>query len=399
MPRPGRKLLASGSGRCNITHEGPIADFLGHYGGAGRFLKKSLYAFTNEDLASWLEERGIALETEEGGKMFPASRRATDILGALLEECELRDARISTEARVVSAKCEEGSYFVEAEGADGSRSAYGAPILAIATGGRSYPATGSSGEGYALARALGHSIAEPRPALSPVALRDTVICALAGLSFEALPFVIRRGGKKAGTGRGDLLVTHEGLSGPGILDASRGFEQGDVLELDFSGLGYEGFRAELSARVAASPRSLARTVLAESGLPKRLAELICSLAGLGEGARCSELRREARDEMARLASAFTAEIAEVGGFDRAMATAGGVSLAEVDPSTMASRASPGLFFAGEVLDYDGDTGGYNLQAAFSTADAAARALAAAAKRAASEGRARSPALRLDHDQP
>ncbi len=378
MPRPGLKLLASGSGRCNLSHSGPIGDFLGHYGSAGRFLKKSLYAFTNEDLALWLRERGVALEAEEGGKLFPASRRASDVLGVLVDECERNGARVIAGARAVEARREGGAFAVETLAQDGSREAYGAPFLALAAGGRSYPGTGSTGDGYALARALGHAIVDPRPALAPVALRDTAICALAGLSFESLAFSIRRGGRKIDETRGDLLITHEGLSGPGILDASRGFEPGDILELDFSGLGLERFKAALDSRIAASPRALARTAMADLGLPRRLAELACSLAGLPEEARCSDLRREAREAMARTAAAFPAEIKAVGGFEKAMVTAGGVSLGEVDGSSMESRIAEGLYFAGELLDYDGDTGGYNLQAAFSTAEAAARAMAQAA---------------------
>jgi predicted Rossmann fold flavoprotein len=210
-------------------------------------------------------------------------------------------------------------------------------------------------------------------------LRDPALCVLAGLSFEALAFAIRRGGKKIGASRGDLLITHEGLSGPGILDASRGLEPGDVLELDFSGLGLEGFRAALASRVSAAPRSLVRTVLADAGLPKRLAELICDLVGRSveyfrEDTRCAELRCDARDAMAVMATAFPAEVGALGGFEKAMVTAGGVGLDEVDSGSMASRIVEGLYFAGEILDYDGDTGGYNLQAAFSSADAAARAM-------------------------
>lgn len=380
MPRPGRKLLVSGSGRCNVTHEGPIEDFLGRYGGKGRFLKKALYAFTNESLASWLGERGVELVAEAGGKLFPASGKAADIVRVLLDECGRQGISIATGARADSVRLDDGVFAVEAAEAPGGSTSYRGPRLAIAAGGCSYPGTGSSGEGYALARGLGHSIVAPRPALTPVALRDPALCALAGLSFENLGFSLRRGGKRIGRFRGDVLVTHRGLSGPGILDSSRGLESGDILELDFAGLGFEAFRAGFASCVAGSPRSLVRTVLSEpglpeTGLPRRLAELVCALAGLSPETRCSDLKRDARDAIARMATEFPAEIAGLGGFDEAMATAGGISLDEVDPGTMGSRLVPGLCFAGEVLDYDGDTGGFNLQAAFSTADAAARSIA------------------------
>lgn len=381
MAKPGRKLLASGGGACNITHRGEIGDFLDRYGERGRFLKKALYGFSNENLEAWLRERGIALEADEGGKLFPVSRRAADILGVLLTECERNGVSVVVGARAATLRREDGLFAIETAGPDGSAATYRAPFIAIASGGRSYPGTGSEGDGYALAQALGHSIVEPRPALSPVTVRDWALGELSGIGFEGLSFAIRRGAKVIGRSRGDVLITREGLSGPGILDASRGVEPGDTLELDFSGIGLEAFRADLSARIASSPRALVRTVLCEragggTGLPRRFAELICALAGCGEEERCAQLRREAREAIARSACEFPARIASVGGFDKAMATAGGVSLSEVEPATMASRLAEGLYFAGEVLDYDGDTGGFNLQAAFSTADAASRAIAA-----------------------
>ncbi len=376
MAKPGRKLLASGGGACNITHRGEIGEFLGRYGGKGRFLKKALFGFTNADLEAWLGERGIALEAEEGGKLFPVSRRASDILGVLLAECSRYGASIVVGARVSALRREDGLFAVETAGPEGSAATYRAPFVAIASGGRSYPGTGSDGEGYALALALGHSIVEPKPALSPVSVNDWALRELSGIGFENLSYAIRRGARLIGRSRGDVLITREGLSGPGVLDASRGFEPGDVLELDFSGRGLEAFRSELASRVAAAPRALTRTIVGETGLPRRLAELVCSLAGCGKEERCAALTREEREAIARSTCEFPARIASVGGFDKAMATAGGVSLREVEPSTMASRLAEDLYFAGEVLDYDGDTGGFNLQAAFSTADAAARAIAA-----------------------
>ena len=348
MAKPGRKLLASGGGACNITHRGEIGEFLGRYGGKGRFLKKALFGFTNADLEAWLGERGIALEAEEGGKLFPVSRRASDILGVLLAECSRYGASIVVGARVSALRREDGLFAVETAGPEGSAATYRAPFVAIASGGRSYPGTGSDGEGYALALALGHSIVEPKPALSPVSVNDWALRELSGIGFENLSYAIRRGARLIGRSRGDVLITREGLSGPGVLDASRGFEPGDVLELDFSGRGLEAFRSELASRVAAAPRALTRTIVGETGLPRRLAELVCSLAGCGKksAARLSRARSGRRSP---IDCEFPARIASVGGFDKAMATAGGVSLREVEPSTMASRLAEDLYFAGEVL--------------------------------------------------
>ena len=168
MPKAGRKLLASGSGQCNVTHQGSVGDFLGHYGGAGRFLKKALHAFSNEDLAAWLAERGVSLESEEGGKLFPASRRAGDVLNVLLSECTGRGVTVTTDARVTALRRagrevggggdsgdSETGFQVEAQAADGSPMSFRSDLVALAAGGRSYPGTGSSGDGYRLAGSLG----------------------------------------------------------------------------------------------------------------------------------------------------------------------------------------------------------------------------------------------------
>jgi predicted Rossmann fold flavoprotein len=384
-PRPGRKLLASGSGRCNISHAGKPEDFLDRYGGKGRFLKKALYGFTNAELAAWLAQRGLSLEAEEGGKLFPASRRALDVLELLLAECASQGVVPRLGARVASVERMSGGFELRAEVAGEGATILRAPLVAIATGGTSYPATGSAGEGYALAESLGHRIAPPRPALAPVIARGFALGSLAGVSFSGLPFAIRRGGRIAARASGDVLITHVGLSGPGILDASRGIEAGDLLELDFSLIGPEAFRAAFMACASGSPRGLVRNALSEAGLPRRMAELFCSIAGLGAEAACADLGRAPREGLLRLATACPVEVDRLGGFDEAMATAGGVELSEVSPSTMESRIAPGLYFAGEVLDYDGDTGGFNLQAAFSTADLAARSISRAMAGLASTG--------------
>jgi predicted Rossmann fold flavoprotein len=373
-PRPGRKLLASGSGQCNITHAGPVDSFLGRYGGAGRFLRKALYAFSNADLEAWFLERGLAFVAEEDGKVFPSTRRAGDVLSLLLAECRRSGVAIRADCRVVAAARVEGGFSLEASSAGGA-AALRSRFLALATGGASYPATGSTGDGYAIAASLGHGLVPPRPSLSPVSIRGFALGELAGISFADAPFALRRSGKVAWRRRGDILITREGLSGPGILDASRELAAGDAIELDFSALGAERLAEVFAARVASAPRSLVRNALASSGLPSRLAEKLCALAGIEGDLPCSRLKKSGRDEVLRLATAFPVVIDRVAGFDRAMATAGGVPLDEVDPATMESRIAPGLYFSGELLDLDGDSGGFNMQAAFSTAAAAARAMA------------------------
>jgi hypothetical protein len=366
---PGRKLLISGSGRCNITHDGDIRAFLDRYGGAGRFLRPALLGFTNRDLIAFFEERGLSMTTLEGGKVFPATQRSRDVLAVLLAECEARGVEIAGGKTVTSIeKSDEG--FIVACGNDIHRSRF----LVIATGGRSYPATGSSGDGYSFSEAFGHTIVEVGPALAPVRIRGYPFADLAGISLPGARVSIFRG-KKVKEGAGDVLFTHDGLSGPGILDLSREIRAGDVLRVWFAG---ERRREEmdnwlLERSQKDGPRNL-RLVLAEMEIPARLAARVLEVLQIPQDLKCASMTRRMRVDLSDHLSGFPFVVEAVGGFDSAMATRGGVDLREIDPKTMESRLVSGLYFAGEVLDVDGDSGGYNLQAAFSTGALAGRSI-------------------------
>lgn len=376
---PCRKLLVAGSGQCNLTHAGPIEDFAEHYGGGGkpgvvvRFLKPSLLEFSNTDLLDWFRARGLDFEEEEGGKVFPVTRKATSVLDILLSEAKRLGVEIRGEHRVMSLAKANASFVIGT-----SHESITADSVLVATGGASYPVTGSSGDGYTLVAALGHTVVAPRPALSPVYVVDFRLGSVAGLSFKGAGLAVRRNGKKLSSRVGDILITHKGVSGPLVLDASRGIKPGDRLEIRFADIDLDAFRERLDEQLAAAPRRLVKTVLADCGLPRSLAELFCRLAGLAETAIAADLKRSAREALCTLSCACPLDVASLGDFDEAMATTGGVELSEVHSRTMESRLVPGLFFAGEVLDIDGDTGGYNLQAAFSTGARAAKTLAARA---------------------
>ncbi|MFA6508315.1 MAG: NAD(P)/FAD-dependent oxidoreductase [Treponemataceae bacterium] len=374
MPSPGRKLLISGSGQCNLTHSGPVSDFLKRYGSAGKFLRGALYAFSNEALAAYFVDRGLELEETEGGKMFPVSRRARDVLDILLSELGKLDAEVRTGCRVLSARFSDGAFEVETEtGTERSVS------LIIATGGLSYPKTGSSGDGYALAASFGHRIIETAQALTPVVavsggpspFAPFVSCA--GNAIRDTSISVFHSGKKVAEGRGDVLFTHGGLSGPGILDLSRNIRVGDELRVSLvpgSG-GPEGVERRLLATLGEhGKRSVAR-VLHDFGLADSVCRALMEVVGVASDVKASVLSRAARRALAvSLAEGGDAGlrfiVAEIGPWAEAMATRGGVDLSEIDPKRMESRLVPGLFFAGEVLDIDGDTGGFNIQAACST---------------------------------
>jgi len=357
---PGRKLLISGSGRCNLTHDGEARAFLDHYGGAGRFLRPALLGFSNRDLVAFFDGNGLSMTTLEGGKVFPVTQKARDVLDVLLAECKARGVEIACGKAATSME-KSGDGFLVACGEETFRSRF----LVIATGGRSYPATGSSGDGHFFAEALGHAIAEVGPALAPVRIRDYPFADLAGISLPGARVSIFRGRKVKG-GAGDVLFTHDGLSGPGILDLSRDIRAGDLLRVSFAGARKkEEMERWLLARSEEEGGRNLRSVLAELAVPARLASKVLELLEIPQDLKCASMTRRMRIDLADHLSGFPLIVEEVGGFDLAMATRGGVDLSEVDPKSMESRLVPGLYFAGEVLDVDGDSGGYNLQAAFS----------------------------------
>ena len=358
---PGRKLLISGSGRCNLTHEGEARAFLDHYGDHGRFLRPALLGFTNRDLVAFFEERGLSMITLEGGKIFPETQRSRDVLDRLIAEGEARKVKIACGKAVTSIQKSGDEFLVACVD-----ETYRSRMLIIATGGRSYPATGSSGDGYSFAEALGHSIVEVGTALAPVRIRDYPFSDLAGISLPGARVSIFRG-RKVKEGVGDVLFTHDGLSGPGILDLSRDIRAGDLLRVSLAGLRKkEEMERWLLARSEEEGGRNLRSVLAELAVPARLASRVLELLEIPQDLKCASMTRRMRIDLADHLSGFPMIVEEVGGFDLAMATRGGVDLKEVDPKTMESRLVPGLYFVGEVLDVDGDSGGYNLQAAFST---------------------------------
>ena len=370
-PAPGRKLLIAGSGQCNITHDGEIAGFLSHYGDHGAFLRPALMNFTNRDLIAFFTDRGLRMETGPGGKVFPETRKSADVLAVLLAECAARGVEVRSSDPVRAVGRDADDFTVRTE-----KAAVRAGFLVIASGGASYPATGSTGDGYAFARALGQPTTEVAPALTPVYVEDYPFPDLAGISFQNLAVTVYRDGKRTRQHAGDLLLTHTGLSGPGILDLSRSILPGDVLRVTFlPETNMEAVRNRLTGAVAAGGARQVKSVLCDLGLPERFVRRLLDLAGVPAGETCARLPKKARNALAASLAEFPFRVSRLGGFDEAMVTRGGVALEGINPKTMASKTVEGLYCIGEVLDIDGDTGGYNIQAAFSTAALAARHIA------------------------
>lgn len=370
---PGHKLLISGSGRCNITHDGDIQDFINHFGDHGRFLRPALLGFTNLDLVSYFRGKGLAMIQEKGGKIFPDTLQARDVLNILIEECMDMEVAIDCGQEVRSIAKTDNGFRITCDGRD-----YFSRMLVIATGGCSYPGTGSTGDGYRFARDLGHSIAEIGPALTPLIVKDYPFSELAGISFSDMGISLYRQGK-IGKMHGDILFTHQGLSGPAVLDLSRRVQPGDILKLSFVPLEERGALDEWLRDQAGSNGALTlKTALADLPhsvpLPPRLIKRILELSGINADSTLAHLTRERRTRLTDNLTGLPLVVSELAGFSMAMVTRGGVNLNEVNPKTMESKRVSGLYLVGEVLDIDGDSGGYNLQAAFSTGMLAARSI-------------------------
>lgn len=360
MKLPGRKLLLAGSGQCNLTHAGDVKTFTGNYGDHGDFVKPSLMACSNRAVTEFFEQRGVPVFTNENGKVFPVSLRADDVLDALLSACDEAGVEINYSEGVKSISRDQDGYAAET-----SFGVYRAKYVVIATGGMSYPGTGSTGDGYGFAESLGHTIAPPEPSLTPVYADDHPLRDLSGISLPA-KVSIWRDGKKLMTRAGDLLITRFGYSGPVILDASRWMRAGDLLRIGFTPLSPEETDALLKERTAASGGKQVQNLLSGLSCPDRLTRALTELSGIPEGTTGGQLTAKMRAALVENLTGFPVSISRMGDFHAAMCTAGGVSLAEINKKTCESKLAPGVFFAGEVMDIDGDTGGYNIQAAFST---------------------------------
>lgn len=366
----GRKLQITGSGRCNLTHEGDIRDFEQHFGDNGAFLKPVLRGYSNRDLIAFFEERGCPLYADENGKIFPVSEKAEDILSVLMTACRENGVMIRQNSQVREVERSENGFLIRTDDQE-----VFVDHLVIATGGASYPSTGSTGDGYRFAESLGHRIIEIGPALAPVHPEQYPFSDLAGISFDDIWVSILREGKIVRRVTGDLLLTHNGFSGPAILHASRFIRDGDSLSIAFlPEKEREAIASLITHGTQAHGKRLVKTILSELPLPARFIQQLTGEAGLSADSTVAHLTKEKRKTLLSLLTGWTFQIRSVGGFESAMVTRGGISLEEINRKTMESRLLPDLYCIGEVLDIDGDTGGYNLQAAFSTAYAAAESI-------------------------
>ena len=378
----GAKLLISGGGRCNVTHDTVDPT---DYNGSQRVIRRVLAAFGARDTVRWFAELGVSLKCEASGKLFPTTDRARTVLDALLRRCAALDVGIATGRRITAVDVLAPDGFVVHHAAGTLRTRR----VILATGGRSLPRTGSDGLGWDIVRRLGHDVTPTHPALVPLRLaRGMFHGALTGLSHNVeLTTVVD--GRPIDRRVGSMLWTHFGVSGPVAMDASRHWviahAEGRAPRLRCSflpGTRFEEADAQLVAAARAHPRRTVRRVLAVE-LPERVAAHLAEAIGIDPGLPIGQLARAARRRLAQALTGFELPVTDARGWDFAEVTAGGVPLDEIDPRTMASRHVPGLYLVGEMLDCDGRIGGYNFQWGWATGflagRAAVRSLAAASK--------------------
>jgi predicted Rossmann fold flavoprotein len=381
MSQPGRKLLITGKGRCNITNDAPISEFIKHIKPNGRFLKFAFSQFFSKDIIEILNLSGVETVVERGGRLFPASNKAADVLQALLSQAQKAGVEIYNNCPLERILCNEnGICGVEILNNNRLEQVETSKLI-LCTGGKSYPATGSTGDGFAFAEKLGHKIVPLRPSLVPLVTSGDLAEKLQGLSLKNVKAVVWVNGKKAQEDFGEMLFTHFGLSGPIILSLSRlvvdELQKRSTVELSID-LKPALDDLQLDARLLRDLNEHGKMHLdniAKLWLPAKLIPIFLDLCGLKPDKDGNQVTSAERKKIRLIMKDLRFTVKGNRSFKEAIITAGGVATEQIDAKTMESKLVKGLYFAGEIIDLDADTGGFNLQIAYSTAWVAASAAA------------------------
>ena len=365
----GKKIFITGKGRCNITNASEIEDLFSAVISNPKFLYSGFYSFTNDQVIHFFEELGVATKIERGNRVFPVSDHSSDVIAALAREmqhlkvkvqlhCEVKELLINNEKEIKGVRLANGTKMT-------------ADAVVVATGGISYPSTGSTGDGYRFARNCGHKVTELFPSLVPMEVKEWYAKELQGLSLKNIEIHITEGKKKLYDEFGEMLFTHYGVTGPVILSASsivgKTLEKKElVLHIDLKpALAEEQLDKRLLREFEANHNKQFKNAI-DSLLPAKLRPVIIELSGIEEEKKVHEITKEERLNLLRLIKDFHMTLTGLRGYNEAIITKGGISVKEIDPGTMESKLIKNLYFAGEVLDLDAVTGGYNLQIAWST---------------------------------
>ena len=373
--RLGKKLNITGKGRCNVTNDTDIEGLMAHIPRNGKFLYSALSRFGARDTMSFFEELGVPLKVERGNRVFPVSDCAFDISGALKRRLQKLHVNLVRE-RALSVEAEDGCV----RAVRGEKNSYAADAAILATGGVSYPGTGSTGDGYRMAAAWGHTIIEPRGSLVPLVSPDACCAQMQGLALKNVELtVFNRKNKAVFREFGEMLFTHFGVSGPLVLSASahlRNWEKDSYrLSIDLKpALDEQKLEARILRDVAENPnRGLDKII---GGLVHRsMVSVVLDKLDLSAGQKANALTKEQRRRLIDLLKHFPVAVSGTRPVEEAIVTTGGVKVGEVQPATMESKLLHGLYFAGEVLDVDAYTGGFNLQIAWATGRPAGRSAA------------------------
>ena len=367
--RCGRKLMITGKGRCNVTNNCDLETLIANVPKNGRFLYSAFSSFLPQDTMAYFESVGVPLKTERGNRVFPLSDKAVDIVDALVRGLKpLGIKQLHATAKSIKT---EGEKVIGVELEDGR--IVDADSVVLATGGMSYPVTGSTGDGYRMAEELGHTVTELRPSLVPLNCHEGFCSRLAGLSLKNVTLSVFEGEKKKPIFKemGEMLFTHFGISGPLVLSASAYLRK----------MGKAEYKAVIDLKPALTVEQLDKRILRDfeneknkdfansldALLPKSIIPVIIEKSGINPREKVNQVSREQRMDLCRAIKEFTLNITGFRPIEEAIITRGGISVKEINPSTMESKLISGLFFAGEIIDVDAFTGGFNLQIAFSTA--------------------------------
>ncbi len=363
----GKKLFITGKGRCNVTNSKDISEFFDFIPGNPHFLYSALYSYTNEDTINFFESQGIKLKNERGGRIFPASDKSSDIIKGLMKEINKNNIDLKLNSTVTNIK--SNNKIIEAVEVNNDYYIKGDHFI-IATGGVSYPSTGSRGDGLRFSKSVGHNIIDLKPSLVPIELNDSWIKDVTGLNLKNIEISLFKDTVKKPIykNQGEMLFTSYGLSGPIILKASRYIEKDAnySLLIDLKpALTYD----ELDKRVQKDFKKYINKDFKNSLdelLPQKLIPIVISLSGIQENKKVNEITKEERKTLVNLIKGIKLSIKGLRPIAEAIVTSGGVDTLEIDPSTMKSKIIDNLSFAGEVIDVDAFTGGYNVQIALST---------------------------------
>ena len=375
----GRKLYITGKGRCNVTNNCSAEEVLRSTPCNGKFLYSSMDRFPPSETMAFFESLGVRLKTERGNRVFPASDKAADIIDALLRELRRKKVEL-IETRATGILTRDGAVC----GVSTEQGEIACNAVILATGGVSYPLTGSTGDGYDMARALGHTIVEPKGSLVPLCSDDPCCQQMQGLSLKNTGLKVKNEkGKVVYQDQGEMLFTHFGMSGPMILSASAHLRR----------FGKEKYTAYLDLKPALDEEKLDARLLREfeeqsnrdfgnalgALLPRAMVPVMIERSGIPAESKVHSITRQQRRRLLELLKCFPIELTGTRPVEEAIVTSGGVKVGEIDPKTMQSKLVPGLFFAGELIDVDAYTGGFNLQIAWATGHAAGQAAAQAGK--------------------